>query len=76
MNAWERRFLELEISMNSFRESNTERFKTYWTRMERLEAFSRENRTEINELKSKINPVSESIHSENQQVNLKFLNYP
>jgi hypothetical protein len=44
--------------------------------MEQLEAFSRENRTEINELKSKINPVSESIHSENQQVNLKFLNYP
>ncbi len=76
MNAWERRFLELEISMNSFRESTTERFKTYWTRMEQLEAFSRENRTEINELKSKINPVSESIHSENQQVNLKFLNYP
>ncbi len=65
MKAWERKVLELENSLNSFRESNTERLNG-------LESVGRENSRKISELEAKINPVSENVSPENQQVNFTF----
>ncbi len=65
MKAWERKFLELENSLNSYRESNAERLVG-------LESVSRENSRKISELEAKINPDSENVPSENQQVNFTF----
>jgi len=66
MKAWERKVLELENSLNSFRESNTERLVG-------LESVGRENSRKISELEAKINPVNGNVHPENQPVNFKFL---
>jgi len=66
MKAWERKVLELENSLNSLRESNTERLNG-------LESVGRENSRKISELEAKINPVNENFTPENQQVNLNFL---
>jgi hypothetical protein len=65
MKAMERRLLELEGSLNSFRESNMERLVG-------LESLSRENSERISELWAKINPVNENISPENQQVKFTF----
>ena len=65
MKAWERKFLELENSLNSYRESNAERLVG-------LESVGRENSRKISELESKINPVSENVPPENQLVNFTF----
>ena len=62
MKAWERKVLELENSLNSFRESNTERLVG-------LESVGRENSRKISELEAKINPVNENFTPENLQVN-------
>jgi len=61
MNAWEIKLLELENSLNSFRESNTER-------LARLESVGRENSRKISELEAKINTVNENVTPENLQV--------
>ena len=61
MNAWEIKLLELENSLNSFRESNTERLVG-------LESVGRENSRKISELEAKINTVNENVTPENLQV--------
>ena len=61
MKAWERKVLELENSLNSFRESNTERLVG-------LESVGRENSRKISELEAKINTVNENVTPENLQV--------
>ena len=61
MNAWEIKLLELENSLNSFRESNTER-------LARLKSVGRENSRKISELEAKINTVNENVTPENLQV--------
>jgi hypothetical protein len=61
MKAWERKVLELENSLNSFRESNTERLVG-------LESVGRENSRKISELEAKINTVNENVTPENIQV--------
>ena len=61
MNAWEIKLLELENSLNLFRESNTER-------LARLESVGRENSRKISELEAKINTVNENVTPENLQV--------
>ena len=65
MNAWEIKLLELENSLNLFRESNTER-------LARLESVGRENSRKISELEAKINTVNENVTPENQLVNFTF----
>ena len=65
MKAWERKVLELENSLNSFRESNTERLVG-------LESVGRENSRKISELEAKINTVNENVTPENQLVNFTF----
>jgi hypothetical protein len=62
MKAWEIKLLELENSLNSFRESNTERLVG-------LESVGRENSRKISELEAKINTVNENVTPENLQVN-------
>jgi len=66
MKAWERKLLEIENSLNSFRESNTER-------LIRLESIGTENSRRISELETKINTVNGNS-SENQRVILELLN--
>jgi hypothetical protein len=61
MKAWEIKLLELENSLNSFRESNTERLVG-------LESVGRENSRKISELEAKINTVNENVTPENIQV--------
>ncbi len=61
MKAWEIKLLELENSLNSFRESNTERLVG-------LESVGRENSRKISELETKINTVNENVTPENLQV--------
>ena len=61
MKAWERKVLELENSLNSFRESNTERLVG-------LESVGRENSRKISELEAKINTVNENVTPENLKV--------
>ena len=61
MKAWERKFLELENSLNSYRESNAERLVG-------LESVGRENSRKISELEAKINTVNENVTPENLQV--------
>ena len=65
MKAWEIKLLELENSLNSFRESNTERLVG-------LESVGRENSRKISELEAKINTVNENVTPENLQVNFEF----
>ena len=66
MKAWERKLLDLENSLNSFRESNTKR-------LIRLESVGTENSRRISELEAKINTVDGNA-SENQRVILELLN--
>jgi hypothetical protein len=61
MKAWEIKLLKLENSLNSFRESNTERLVG-------LESVCRENSRKISELEAKINTVNENVTPENLQV--------
>ncbi len=65
MNAWETKLLELENSLNSFRELNTERLVG-------VESVGIENSRKISELKAKINTVNENVTPENLQVNFEF----
>ena len=65
MKAWERKLLDLENSLNSFRESNTKR-------LIRLESVGTENSRRISELEAKINTVDGNA-SENQRVIFEFL---
>jgi len=51
MKAWERKLLDLENSLNSFRESNTKRLVG-------LESVGRENGRRISELETKFNTVN------------------
>ena len=65
---WQEKFLELENSLNSLRESNRERLETHWNRIDELEAFSRESRTKIAELESKTIPINKKSSPEYQEV--------
>ena len=85
MKVMERRVLELEDSLNSFRESNMERlvglesFKER-TQQKRTQQKKEEDTVEerrghsrrISELWAKINPVNQNISPENQQVKFTF----
>ena len=72
---WQEKFLELENSLNSLRESNIERLETHWKRMEELEAFSRESRTKIAKLENKTVPINKKTSPEYQEVIVHFLNF-
>ncbi len=65
MKDWEIKLLELEKSLNSFRESNTKRLVG-------LESIGRENSRKISELVSKINTLNQNVTLQNLQVNFEF----
>ena len=58
MNEWQRRVLELEESLNSFKESTTERFVKTGERLETFVYRIEDLETRTVELESKINPIS------------------
>jgi len=65
MKALERKLLELENSLNSFRESNT-------VKLVRLESVDTESSRRISELEAKLNTVNENVPLENRRVTFKF----
>ena len=62
MKTWETKFLELENSLNLFRESKMKRLVG-------LDSLGTENGRRISELWAKINIFTENVPTENQQVN-------
>ena len=58
MNGWQRRVLELEESLNSFKESTTERFVETGERLQTFVYRIEDLETRTIELESKINPIS------------------
>ena len=58
MNDWQKKVLELEESLNSFKESTTERFVKTGERLETFVYRIEDLETRTIELESKINPIS------------------
>jgi len=66
MKALERKLLELENSLNSFRESNT-------VKLVRLESVDTENSRRISELEAKFNTINKNVPLENRRVTFNLL---
>jgi hypothetical protein len=77
MEACERRLLELESSLKSFNESNSERMmkteeklETICNRIDRLESLNSDDRREFTEMEITTDSVDENEVSQEQKVNL------
>ena len=76
MEACERRLLELESSLKSFNESNSERMmkteeklETICNRIDRLESLNSDDRREFTEMEITTDSVDENEVSQEQKVN-------
>jgi len=79
MEACQRRFEELESSLKSFIDSNSERMikterklETICNRLERFESSSSENRGEYTEMEFTTDPVEKNVFNQQQRVKNSF----